>query len=200
MALPLLLIAAAAMQAAPATVTATPRAQHHFLGRGGGRSFMSPMGETFSADTAGEDGLIAWFRQADRNHDGSVTADEMTADAQRFFGVLDMDHDGEIGPDEITHYEEAMEARSGRYSLLNIPEPVVSADADFNRGVSADEFRATALKRFQRLDVNGAGRLTLPELQGIREAAAAQAKHPPGERPPQVQMDPDGDTQGAMPQ
>jgi hypothetical protein len=200
MALPLLLIAAAAMHAGPATAAATPRAQRHFLGRGGGRSFMSPMGETFSAETAGEDGLIAWFRQADRNHDGSVTADEMTADAQRFFGVLDMDHDGEIGPDEITHYEEAMEARSGRYSLLNIPEPVVSADADFNRGVSADEFRGAALKRFQRLDVNGAGRLTLPELQGIREAAAAQAKHPPGETPPQIQMDPDGDTQSAMPQ
>jgi hypothetical protein len=199
MALPLLLVAAAAMQPVPTTVAATPRAQGHFLGRGGGRSFMSPMGETFFGQAGGEDGLIAWFRQADRNHDGSITADEMTADAQRFFGVLDMDHDGEIGPDEITHYEEAIEARSGRNSLLNIEEPVVSADSDFNRGVSADEFRGAALKRFQRLDVNGAGRLTLPGLEAIREAASSEEKHLRN-KGQQVQMDPDSDTQGAMPQ
>jgi Ca2+-binding EF-hand superfamily protein len=161
---------------------------------------MSPMGEPFLATGAGEDGLKAWFAQADRNHDGSLTADEMTADAQRFFQALDADHDGEIGPDEITHYEEAIEFRSGRSSLLNIPEPVVSADTDFNRGVSADEFRTTALKRFRLLDVNGAGRLTLPGLESIREAAASQAKHPPGETPPPVQMDPEGDTENAMPQ
>ena len=32
------------------------------------------------------------------------------------------------------------EAGAGRYGLLQIPEPVVSADADFNRGVSTEEF------------------------------------------------------------
>ena len=30
----------------------------------------------------------------------------------------------------------------GRYGLLDLPEPVVSADADFNRGVSRAEFQA----------------------------------------------------------
>lgn len=196
MAFPLIFIAAAAaLQPAQTAVHARPQSSAHR----GGRSFMSPMGETFLAGTAGGDGLMAWFQQADRNHDGSITADEMTADADRFFKVLDADGDGEIGPDEITHYEEAMEARSGRYGLLNIPEPVVSADADFNRGVSADEFRSAALKRFQLLDVNRTGRLTVPELETIREAAAAQAKHPLGEQPQQVQLDPEGDTETAMP-
>jgi Ca2+-binding EF-hand superfamily protein len=154
------------------------------------------MGEPFIARVPGEDGLMAWFEQADRNHDGLITSDEMTADAQRFFEALDSDHDGEIGPDEITHYEETIETRSGSSSLLNIPEPVMSADSNFNRGVSADEFRRSALSRFKLLDVNGAGRLMLPDLETIREAAAAQAKHPPGEKSEPVQMDADGDTQG----
>ena len=120
---------------------------------------------------------------------GNLTLDEMQADAERFFALLDTNHDGEIDPDEITHYEnviapeissesalrddlhmEAMPARArraarrsrrpspkrratgggagfcrggddqhqgaGRYGLLDLPEPVVSADTDFNRGVS----------------------------------------------------------------
>jgi len=195
--IPLILIAAAAALQ-PAQGAAHPRPQSP--ARRVGRSFMSPMGETFLGRASGEDGLMTWFGQADRNHDGSVSADEMTADANRFFKVLDADGDGEIGPDEITHYEEAMEARSGRYGVLNIPEPVVSADADFNRGVSADEFRRAALKRFELLDVNRTGRLTVPELETIREAAAAQAKHPLGEEPQPVQMDPEGDTETAIPQ
>ena len=41
-----------------------------------GRPFVSPMGEPFRGDASG-DGLVDWFNQADRNHDGLVTVDEM---------------------------------------------------------------------------------------------------------------------------
>jgi Ca2+-binding EF-hand superfamily protein len=79
---------------APITVTAHPWAP-----------FISPMGEPFRARNASDDTLADWFRQADRNHDGVLTVDEMVADAERFFAKLDTNHDGQIDPDELAHYE-----------------------------------------------------------------------------------------------
>jgi Ca2+-binding EF-hand superfamily protein len=181
---------------------------------------MSPMGEPFFGGTADEDGLTVWFEQADRNHDGVLTPDEVAADAERFFETLDTNHDGEIDPDEIAHYENVIapevrtgfihspeaetaagqdkggwsggrgggfggddEARAGRYGLLEIPEPVSSADTDFNRGVSAPEFRTAALQRFQMLDLDHKGRLSLSDLQSIRRAALSDSKRPPATKP-----------------
>ncbi len=217
MALPLLVVAAVAAAQSPVQQVDQPQ----------GRPFMSPMGEPVFGRTPREEGLAAWFAQADLNHDGSLTVDEMTADAERFFQTLDTNHDGEIDPDEISHYEQVIapevhtralaaaptpattgnqrgagerhgggrghrgggafagnfgdrddEAGAGRYGLLQIPEPVVSADADFNRGVSREEFKAAAAKRFQMLDMTRSGRLTLSELEGIRRAAASAANRP----------------------
>jgi Ca2+-binding EF-hand superfamily protein len=54
---------------------------------------------------------------------------------------------------------------AARYGLLNIPQPVAGADADFNRAVTREEFRQAASYRFKVLDGNGQGRLTLPELE-----------------------------------
>jgi Ca2+-binding EF-hand superfamily protein len=188
----LLIAGAGALQAAQPAAAASPAANL-------GRSFLSPMGETFYGRTAGEDGLVPWFEQADRNHDGSLTAVEMIADAQRYFQVLDSNHDGEIDPDEMAHYEEItpqLRARSivtttrlpggeqdvqvdnetsaGRLGLLQIPQPVSSADTNFNRGVSLAEFSRAANDRFALLDFRRTGRLTLSELQDVRRAAATQ--------------------------
>jgi Ca2+-binding EF-hand superfamily protein len=100
MPVPVLILALAA-QAAPANSqepinVIAPQQQ--------GRPFISPMGEPFRAGPGG-DALAAWFHKADRNHDGLLTVDEMQADADRFFGILDLDHNGEIGPDEVERYE-----------------------------------------------------------------------------------------------
>ncbi len=190
MVLPLLLIAAAAAGQSP---QASPPAQR------AGRAFMSPMGEPFFGRTAGEDGLIVWFEQADSNHDGALSVDEMTADAQRFYLTLDTDKDGEIGTEEISHYEVDIaprlrirsfmsvttlpgggqdvqyddESAAGHYGLMQIPEPVASADANFSRGVSAEEFRQAATRRFAALDINHVGQLTLASLKDIRRAASS---------------------------
>ena len=67
--------------------------------------FISPMGEPFRAHSATDDTLADWFRHADRNGDGVLTADEMVADAERFFATLDTNHDGQIDPDELAYYE-----------------------------------------------------------------------------------------------
>ena len=185
--------------------------------------FISPMGEPFRTRAAGgSDSFADWFRQADRNHDGILTLDEMQADAERFFAKLDTNHDGEIDPDELVLYEWDIapeiqvnsklrrpraalnqEARASsdeggrekpprrgdreegydlgglqgaaRYALLNIPEPVAAADADFNRIITLAEFREAAAERFQLLDTKREGKLTLPEL-----AAMLPKLPPPG--------------------
>src|SRR3954447_20217784 len=96
----LILVASTAAQApaAPAPSAATP--PHR-----GGRPLISPMGEPFRPESREATGLAEWFGQADRNHDGQLTLNEMQADADRFFALLDVNHDGEIDPDEIERYE-----------------------------------------------------------------------------------------------
>ena len=68
---------------------------------------------------------------------------------------------------------------AGRYGLLQIPEPVMAADSNFNRGVSAAEFQNAATARFQLLDFNHRGRLTLAELQSVRQAAIGASRRRP---------------------
>jgi Ca2+-binding EF-hand superfamily protein len=176
--------------------------------------FISPMGEPFRPRAATDDTLARWFNQADRNHDGRLTPDEMVADADRFFALLDTDHDGLIGPEELIQYEwelapdvqlsSKLKRRPGdpiaapkatseidqdsnsrrrrrdagdsdgpsgglqgaaRYGLLNMPEPVAAADADFDRAITRAEFEAAALARFQLLDRDHRGALTLDVLE-----------------------------------
>ena len=119
--LPFLLLASAvAAQAPAATAPPAAPAAPAFASHHGGRMFISPMGEPFRPENREQSGLAEWFRQADRNHDGQLTLDEMQADAERFFGLLDVNHDGEIDPDEITRYETvvAPEISSGGGSIL----------------------------------------------------------------------------------
>jgi hypothetical protein len=214
--------------AAPVTLPpATPAiASRHWT-----RMFISPMGEPFRPTGRDDDALADWFRQADRNHDGQLTIEEMQQDAERFFTALDMNHDGEIDPDEITHYENVvapevtsgasfgmMEAGmprerdsghrghhghhggsgrilfrsvdtdqhqgAGRFGLLDLPEPVVSADSDFNRGVSLAEFRQAAAQRFLALDLDHHGYLALAGLEVIRPGPPAAPKAPPRPKDP----------------
>ena len=175
--------------------------------------FISPMGEPFRAHSATDNTLAKWFRQSDRNQDGALTLDEMRADADRFFLILDSSGNGSIDPDELNHYEWEVapdiqlnaktrrapgaarlpvepagkrDRRSrddrlvepvqgaGRYALLDMPQPVAAADANFDRSITAAEFRNAAAYRFQLLDRAGSGRLTLPALE--QQLAEAQGK------------------------
>lgn len=205
-----------------------------------GIPFISPMGEPFRPRRPDEDALADWFRQADRNHDGFLSLDEMTADADRFFATLDTDHNGEIDPEELVAYEweiapeiqvnsrlrrarpAAAQASpvadksrgddkgarrpresydpldrspqgAARYALINMPEPVAAADADFNRGISLAEFRDAAITRFQLLDKARSGRLTVPQLEALLPKLP-----PPGTKPKRYRDD-DPDTRIGQP-
>ncbi|MEA2999874.1 MAG: hypothetical protein QOK17_1707 [Sphingomonadales bacterium] len=72
-------------------------------------------------------------------------------------------------------YDEGLEG-AGRFSYLNIPEPVISADADLNRGVSRAEFARAAGQRFLLLDANHDGRVTRAELPPLPQRHAGR-KH-----------------------
>ena len=56
---------------------------------------------------------------------------------------------------------------AGRYSFLNIPQPVIAADSDMNRGVSSEEFQQAAGERFALLDSDRDGRLARAELPAL---------------------------------
>jgi len=66
-----------------------------------------------------------------------------------------------------------------RFGLLDLPEPVVAADVDLSRGISRDEFRKAAQLRFQALDVNHQGRLTLELLESLRPPPPIHPKKDP---------------------
>jgi hypothetical protein len=171
----------------PAVTAATPHGH-------AGRPFISPMGEPFFVRGEGTKPLADWFAQADGNRDGSLTAAEMQADADRFFNLLDTTHDGEIDPDEITHYELVIAPMDrATFGLFGLPEPVTAADTDFSRGISRDEFRRAAQVRFQALDVDHQGRLTLDGLERMRPPEPAREKRDP-DAPPE--LDPNADTGG----
>ena len=182
MPLPALILTFAAAAAQP-----SPAGSHRF-----DRLFISPMGEPFIAQHG--DALADWFGQADRNHDGAISKDEMQQDAERFFATLDVNHDGEIDPDEITRYETQI-APSNRRSLglLPISEPVATADSNFNRGVTLNEFRTAADKRFGALDLDRRGLLTLDRLAEIRPEGPAREKRDDASRP---HLDPNADSGG----
>lgn len=65
---------------------------------------------------------------------------------------------------------------AGLFSYIELPQPVMSADTSFNRGVSLAEFRQAAARRFRLLDPNGDGALVPDELPKIRRAKVKRKK------------------------
>ena len=108
--------------------------------------FISPMGEPFRARTKADNTLALWFGQADRNHDGNLTVDEMQADADRFFATLDADHDGEIGPEELMAYE---------YEVA--PEIQVNSKWRRSREQTAADTASAATRPTRRDQLRGSG-------------------------------------------
>ncbi len=67
---------------------------------------------------------------------------------------------------------------AARYALLNMPQPVAAADADFNRAISLSEFRHAAADRFQLLDSSRNGNLELAELESRLPKLPSRGKKP----------------------
>jgi hypothetical protein len=146
--LPILLLGALASAAPPITVLG-----HQWA------PFVSPMGEPFRAHSATDDTLARWFYQADTNRDGVLTADEMVADADRFFATLDTNHDAQLDPDEIAQYEyevaPEIQVMSRTRRAPGQAAPVVNQGDDDNLGAAAGDDRMRT-RRHDRRDEDDA--------------------------------------------
>lgn len=161
----LVLLAPAATVPSSAPITVTGHAWAPFI---------SPMGEPFRARTPDDDTLADWFGQADRDHDGVLTAEEMRADAERFFGKLDSNHDGEIDPDELANYEYEIapdiQVMSSTKRAPGTPAPASRQSRNPDDEMSRDRQNARRDQDYARLGIGGAlqgaaryGLLNLPE-------------------------------------
>jgi Ca2+-binding EF-hand superfamily protein len=169
----------------------------------GGANFMSPMGEPFrskdalsgaehwfeQADT-NQDGRLTpdeiradadrFFNVLDTNRDGEIGPDEINRYETQIapevrvvstYGDLSLattDSDGKVVDPP---YPSRLGA--GRYGYLGMPEPVLSADTNFDLAVSRAEFREAANHRFKMLDTEMEGaivRAELPRLESPRHA------------------------------
>ncbi len=64
------------------------------------------------------------------------------------------------------------------YSLLNISEPISSADADFDGKVTLSEFLTASDRRFDLLDPKATGYLTLSSLPRTPDQVAVEGRKP----------------------
>lgn len=150
-----------------------------------------------------------FFRVLDRGGDGEIDPDdiqfyeqEVVPEVRAGTAGFGRDRRGgfdSAGPFEAmnstdhpdSYAEQTGRQGAGRYSYLNIPEPITPADRNFNRGIDAAEFRTAADERFTLLDRNNDGYLTpdeLPALDTERHGGSGgphrRGRHgPPGRSP-----------------
>ena len=112
-----------------------------------------------------------FFARLDDNGDGQIDPDERKTYEHEVAPEIQVNSDWRRQRGEEKQKQDALDGYhknglqgAARYGILNLPQPVASADADFNRAVSLDEFRQAAAYRFKLLDGTNQGRLMLPEL------------------------------------
>lgn len=89
---------------------------------------------------------------------------------------------GRSGGDHEQAYDPESLQGAARYALINMPEPVAAADADFNRAISLGEFRQAAIDRFALLDTRRSGRLGFQDLKAMLPRLSGTEKRPKRDR------------------
>jgi Ca2+-binding EF-hand superfamily protein len=174
------LLAASAWTPAAAARRPDPGATHLFI---------SPPGQPYTAPGTDPYPIVLWFNRLDSNSDGKLDINEFRADALFFFKLLDRNSDGIVDSTEVTYYEdlivpqvlrrpgngveEASLQRLDRlvgdqgaapYSLFGEPEPVRSADRQFNYRITLQEYLDQSDRHFKILDKTNQGFVTLKDL------------------------------------
>ena len=152
----------------------------------------------------------AWFATLDINHDGVIDPDEETAyeaDRSGNHGAHGFTSSGfGAGGDEAPHVQEGgLEGGYGRRghhrggrggrggvggfdggdrtgALMDVANPVISADINLDRGVSLTEAVNAATRRLSLLDVDGDGELSREEAierRNVQQGNAREKAHPP---------------------
>ena len=114
--------------------------------------FISPMGEPFRADA------LRFFKTLDVNNDGRLTEDEIVRyERQVAPEIVDstVDTSGTQAVEDANGHKANVQLFNTQgatyYGLINSPEPVRAADADFSRKITQDEWLSAADRRFRLL-------------------------------------------------
>jgi hypothetical protein len=152
--------------------------------------------EEFRAD------FRAFFQVLDADHNGTLDGEEIThyeeEVAPEILPQLAQIHSNEIRLEEPGEVPSRRRDRSEprrlaqapmrkgqasydgapEFSLFNVSEPVLGADLNFDGKVTLEEFMAAAERRFDQLDVDRQGYLTLNGLPQTPEQIAVEGKRP----------------------
>lgn len=147
-----LLLASAALAG---VVTASGAfAQGQGGGQGGGRGGMG--------------GPLGMYSRADADSDGKVSLAEFETSRQQQFGRYDTDSNGSVSFAEL----DAMVAQ--RPQMQSRIDALKAADANGDKALSADEFKAAADAEFKKVDANGDGFIDQAEAQAAMPQRPAQ--------------------------
>ena len=104
----------------------------------GGSVYLSLMGEPFRTNDAREAPFDQWFKLADENGDGGISAVEFRADAKAFFSLLDTNGDKVIDGDEMAAYEQMAPGRTraagGAAAPVSSSRPQAKSSAPVPKG------------------------------------------------------------------
>ncbi len=131
-----------------------------------------------------------FFKLLDENHDGVIDGVELQRYEQQVapevlprLAQVQGGYPGERNAKGERRLAEAPRAKGGEeldgapaYSLFNVSEPVASADADFDGKITLEEFQRTADRRFDQLDKDKAGYLTLDTLPQTPEQITVEGR------------------------
>lgn len=120
-----------------------------------------------------QDDAVRFFKTLDLNGDGEIDPRENERYEiliQQAIGQaggrtgrgMETNADSYDGPAKTSQY--VRRGGASAYNWLGIPQPVISADTNFNRGVTTQEFDRAAITRFRLLDTNGDLNLDKAEL------------------------------------
>jgi hypothetical protein len=151
--------------------------------------FISPPGQPYTAPGSDPYPIVLWFNRLDSNSDGKLDINEFRADALFFFKLLDRNSDGVVDSSEVTYYEQhivpqvllapgadledgalqrldrlALDQGAAPYTLFGEPEPVRSADRQFNYRITLQEFLDQSDRHFHILDKKNQGFVVLADL------------------------------------
>jgi len=133
---------------------------------------------------------VGFFRVLDRNHDNYISSPENTFYETQVAPEITMvdpridqptnfhsETDSEMGVDKdpsLGKYQKSIQGAS-QYGVIDEPQPIRGADANYDFRISLDEWNTASMQRFTVLDANGDGFITPDELPKTPAQRALEA-------------------------